>query len=50
LAHQLDRLGLLVQQVGDGLEGGIEVDALAKELQVGEAELGAGGSHDFSIR
>ena len=49
LADHLDGLAMLLQQVGDGLQGSIEVEALVEELQIGEGALGVGGSHVFSV-
>ena len=38
-AYVLDEFSVLVEEIGDGLEFGIELDALLLELQVGETEL-----------
>jgi hypothetical protein len=48
LAHLLDQRGPVVQESGDALQEGIEVDALAPQFEIGETELGFGDAgHAF---
>ncbi len=42
--HTFDELRMLIDEVRDGLQDGLELDALAHELEVGEADLGIGRS------
>ena len=42
LAHVLDQRGMVVQEVSDALQRGIEVDTLVPQFEIGEAELGDG--------
>ena len=44
LAHVLDQRLVLIDEVGDLLEEGVEGDVLGAELEIGEAPLGRGGS------
>ena len=36
--------GTIVQEVGDGLEGGVELESLALQGEIGEADWGVGDS------
>ena len=44
LAHLLDQRPVLIEKVGDLSQEGIEGDVLGEELEIGEADLGRGGS------
>ena len=45
LAHLLDEGKVLIEELGDGSQEGVELDALKLQFKVGEAELGREGSH-----
>src|SRR5216684_4826322 len=45
LAHLLDEGEVLIEELGDGLEDGIEMDTLELQFEVGESELGRERSH-----
>lgn len=47
LAHDLDQFGMPVDEVGNGLQHGIELHVLVQELQIGKADLGIGRSGHF---
>jgi hypothetical protein len=47
LAHLLDQGLVLIDEVGDLLEEGIEGDVLGAELEIGEAPLRRGGLGSF---
>ena len=38
-AYLLDQSGMVIEEVGDALQTGVEVDALMDKFQIGEAEL-----------
>ena len=47
--HPFDHGRVRVDKLGDGLQGGLELNVLVEELEIGEAELGVGGStHVFA--
>jgi hypothetical protein len=37
LSHLLDQGGLVIQEVGDASQGGVEMDPLGSQFQIGEA-------------
>ena len=39
LAYQFDEIGMLLQEIGDALQGGVEVDPQMLQLEIDEAEL-----------
>ena len=45
LTHLLDEGEVLIEELGDGLQDGVELDTLELQFEVGEAELGRAGSH-----
>ena len=45
LAHLLDEGEVLIEELGDGAEDGVEMDTLELQLEVGESELGRERSH-----
>jgi len=45
LAHLLDEGEVLIEELGDGSQDGVQMDALELQFKVGEAELGRAGSH-----
>ena len=47
LAHQPDQIRVLLQEVSHALQRGIEMDALALQLEIGKAELGDGKAAHF---
>ena len=49
LAHVLDQRLVLIDEVGDLLEEGVEGDVLGAELEIGEAPLRRGGSGHWGV-
>jgi hypothetical protein len=47
LANKLDQRGMLLQEIRDALQSGIEVDTLTVQLEIGEAEMGDGKAAHF---
>ena len=39
LAHEFDQNGMLLQEIGDPLQGGVEVEPQTLQLEIGDAEL-----------
>jgi hypothetical protein len=47
LAHEFDDVRMLLQEVGNALQGGIEVDTLTLQLDIGETKLAVGKAAHF---
>ena len=47
LAHEINQSRMLLQELRDALQSGIEVDTLAVQLEIGKAELGDGKAAHF---
>ena len=47
LANELNHLRLIVEELGNSLENGVEVNALGEKLHVGEVDLGVCDSCHF---
>ena len=52
LTHQFDQRRMLLEEISDAAQGGIQVDSLMLQLEIGKAELGDGKAAHlfFSVR